>query len=180
MSELTDIESRFLEVTGLQQDLSSFPITELVQFPIRKDLSKSHGEVFTPPSLVDKMILTSLPQPDKFNMDLCAGRGQFTVRILRYFITHNPSFDIKNYLTQYHQFNEFNIDSCHELVYIFGKEINLAIGPAQELQNNYPETSGIWNKGIHRWHENQKRWIPVDSTSLSSDDFKVRKVSELF
>lgn len=44
--KINELESRFLEVTGLPQDLSKFPITELVQFPIRKDLSKSHGVKF--------------------------------------------------------------------------------------------------------------------------------------
>jgi len=172
---IEEIESRFLEVTGLQQDLSIFPVTELVQFPIRKDLSKSHGEVFTPPSLVDKMILTSLPLPNKFNMDLCAGRGQFTVRMLRYFTSHNASFDIKSYLTTYHWFNEFNLDSCHELLYIFGEEINLAAGPAQTLKS-YPEEKGIWKRGIFIYDETQKTWL------FSSPSLKIhqRKATEIF
>ena len=176
---ISSIEFRFKEITGLQQDLSSFPITELVQFPIRKELSKSHGEIFTPIQLVDKMILASNPKPDQFNMDLCAGRGQFSVRFLRYFMTNFENFDIMNYLSQYHWFNEFNLESCYELIYIFGENINLAIGPAQELQTGYPETNGVWNRGIHRWHESSKKWVKVDK-SLTSKEFKTRKVSELF
>jgi hypothetical protein len=172
---LTDIEARFLEITQLPQEISSFPITELVQFPVRKELSKSHGEVFTPISLVDKMILTSAPQPDKFNLDLCAGRGQFTVRMLRYFTTHNASFDIKSYLTTYHWFNEFNLDSCHELLYIFSEEINLAAGPAQTLES-YPEEREVWKRGIFIYEEAEKSWLP------SSPSLKIhrKKAIEIF
>ena len=174
---LENIETKFLEVTGLSQDLSQFPITELVQFPIRKELSKSHGEVFTPLSLVDKMLLTSNPQPDKFNLDLCTGRGQFTIRMLRKFTQENPDFDINNYLTQYHWFNEINEDSCGELIHIFGKDINLAIGPAQEL-SSYPEdSSGVWLRGIFKFHKGH--WREVDH-DLNFKSYREMKPTQLF
>jgi hypothetical protein len=158
---LTDIESRFLEITGLAQDLSIYPINELVHFPIRKDLSKSHGEVFTPISLVDQMLETSRPEPIKFNLDLCAGRGQFTVRMLRRFTHFNPQFQHKEYLEAFHWFNEINEDSCKELLYIFGSNINLAIGPAQEL-NTFPEENGVWKKGLWKYCDSRKSWFSVE------------------
>jgi hypothetical protein len=159
---IQEIENRFKEITGLEQDMTVYPITELVQFPIRKDLSKSHGEVFTPLTTVDHMIDLAKPEPDKYNMDLCAGRGQFTIRILRKFVQDNSDFDIDEYLQNRHWFNEFNPETCKELLYIFGDKINLAIGPAEQLKTGYPETDGIWHKGIYMY--DNKKWVKSDKT----------------
>ena len=160
---ISQIESRFLEVTGLPQDISLYPLTELVHFPIRKDLSKSHGEVFTPLSLVDRMLETSQPSPSGPNLDLCAGRGQFTVRLLRRFVHLDPLFDPLAYLRDRHWFNELNPDSALELLYIFGPEINLALGPAQAL-SLYPHEGSLWKKGLWRFCDSRNVWFPVDST----------------
>jgi hypothetical protein len=109
-------------------------------------------------------------------MDLCAGRGQFTIRMLRKFFNDNPNFDIINYLTNLHWFNELNEESCRELLVIFGSNINLAIGPAQELKS-YPEENDIWKKGIFKFHKNQ--WYEVDK-NLEFKSFKEHKSVELF
>lgn len=180
MAEISNIEFHFKQITELSLDLSVFPIVDQSQFAIRKELSKSHGEVFTPLHLVDKMIIIAAPSPSKFNMDLCAGRGQFTVRMLRMFYNQYSSFDINDYLTQYHWFNEFNENSCHELIQIFGKNINLAIGPAEQLQS-YPEEMDVWNKGMYKWFDVQKKWIKVNSSfnPIEVKD-KEKKAVELF
>ncbi len=158
---LEAIEARFKEITGLTQEIGHWPldpnlenisIGELTksphffQFKIRKDLSKSNGEVFTPLLLVDKMLLISNPMATGFNLDLCAGRGQFTIRMLRMFKELDPHFNHLEYLKEKHWFNEMNIESCKELIYIFGEEINLVCGPAQELKKFFEkeECKGIW------------------------------------
>lgn len=168
---ITEIEKRFKEITGLSEktDLTIYPITEHVGFEIRNEQKKESGEVFTPLELVDRMLEISNPNAAKFNMDLCAGRGQFTIRILRRFVNENPNFDINNYLRNFHWFNELNIQSCIELVYIFGENINLAIGPAQELQN-YPTNfeTNVWERGIYYWDLSYKKWISKDITDLTN------------
>ena len=170
---IENIEARFKEITGLDNtiNLSIFPITEHISFPIRNDNKKSHGEVFTPIEIVDKMILLSNPNPIKYNLDLCAGRGQFTIRILRKFYNDNNNFDIYNYLTKFHWFNELNKSSAEELIYIFGNKINLAIGPSQEL-NTYPiDENKIWKYGIINWNIN--RWIEQDENILINTFFNI-------
>lgn len=176
IEKIEEIEKCFKEVCNIEADFSIFPHTEIYRQERRQE--NSHlGEVWTPTSIVDKMILTSNPQPDKFNLDLCAGRGQFTVRMLRKFIQDNPDFDINEYLTQYHWFCEINEESCRELLYIFGNNINLAIGPAQELKS-YPEDfSGTWKKGIFKFHKDA--WHEVDE-HLNFRDFRELKTTQLF
>ena len=174
--KIEEIEARFKEVTGVTQEIGRWPLDtnlesiefgeltsspHFFQFPVRKELSKSHGEVFTPLLLCDKMILHSAPSPQAFNLDLCSGRGQFTVRILRMF--HEAGdFDIDSYLREWHWFNEMNPESCKELLYIFGENINLACGPAQELKK-YPEEEGVWKKGVWRWENGWRKGL--ESTS---------------
>ena len=155
---ILNIESRFKEITGLDStiDLSIFPITEHIPFTTRNSNKKTHGEVFTPVEIVDKMLLISNPDPNKFNMDLCAGRGQFTIRMLRKFINENKKFDIEYYLKNLHWFNELNQTSVDELIYIFGDKINCANGPAQELQSYPIDENKNWVKGIIKW--NGKNW----------------------
>lgn len=179
MNDILEYERRFKEITGLDQDLSVFPITELAKFPIRKELSKSHGEVFTPPSIVDKMLLTSKPKCDAFNLDLCAGRGQFTIRMLRKFTLECSNFSIKDYLKKYHWFNEMNEESCREILSVFGVDINLAVGPAQELRSYPMEIDGIWKRGIYKFHEFDGSWKKVDE-NLNYVDFKEKKQTALF
>lgn len=60
---------------------------------------------------------------------------------------------------------------------IFGININLAIGPAQELKS-YPEDStGTWLKGLFKFHKGT--WHEVDD-NLKFKDFKETKAVELF
>ena len=183
--KIEEVENRFKEICIIEADFTVFPHAEIYK-QIRRQENAHLGEVWTPSMIVDKMILTSNPQPDKFNMDLCAGRGQFTIRILRKFTQDNPSFDINNYLTQYHWFSEINEDSCRELLYIFGNKIdgtsvplNLAIGPAQELKSYPEDKNGVWLKGLFKYNEKTKQWLEVD-TNFNYKNFKETKSVELF
>lgn len=173
---IEDLEHRFKEICNIEADFSIFPHTE-IYIQTRRQENSHLGEVFTPSMIVDKMLLTSNPQPDKFNLDLCAGRGQFSIRMLRKFTQDNPNFDINNYLTQYHWFNEYNPESCRELLYIFGNNINLAIGPAQEL-SSYPEdSSSVWLRGIFKFHKGH--WHEVDH-DLNFKSYREMKPTQLF
>jgi len=176
---MINIERRFSIITGNTLDLSKFPITEISGFERREELVKSHHEVFTPLYLVDEMVSLSPANPNKTSLDLCAGRGQFTIRILRRLYNTFPDFDLNQYIKNNHWFNEINEDSCRELIEIFGNDINLAIGPAEELKN-YPEDSkGIWKKGIWKWNDKEKKWLEVD-LGLKYKSYKSKKSIVLF
>jgi len=168
--DIFSIEKRFKEITLIPQgtDITSYPLTEHIGFEIRETEKKTNGEVFTPLELVDKMIEISKPKHTKFNMDLCAGHGQFTIRILRKFANEHPAFDIPSYLRYKHWFNEFNVDSAIKLIYIFGEDINLCVGPAQELKQMPCDENGIWLKGIFYWDASVKKWITKDITELEN------------
>lgn len=168
MNLIEAIETRFKEITGLplSLDISKFPLTEHIGFAIRSKEKQELGEVFTPLHLVDKMIGIAKPEPTKFNMDLCAGHGQFTVRMLRKFKNDNPDFAIESYLKDLHWFNEFNVKSALDLLYIFGENINLAVGPAQELKNFPQDETKTWRRGIFYYEPSIKRWIKSDLKEL--------------
>jgi len=164
---LKDIEKTFLIHTGINDDLSIFPIKESKLQDQRINHKKEFGEVFTPLSLVDEMILISNPQPDKFNIDLCAGHGQFTIRMLRYFTNNFTNFNLETYLRNYHWFNELNPESVKDILSIFPTYINIASGPAEEL-SKYPEDeNGIWMKGYYHF---DKQWIKQSTTKESEID----------
>lgn len=158
-TNITYIEKRFCEINQITYPLDVFPMIEH-HLPLR-DKSKSHfGEIFTPINLVDKMILIAEPKPTHFNLDLCAGKGQFTVRMLRYFSINYDNFKIDQYLYDNHWFNEIQETSCLDLLYIFGNSINLAVGTSLELKN-YPQEDNIWKRGIYKF---DKTWHKSDHT----------------
>lgn len=156
---IENIESKFKEITGIQQevDLSVWPLVQHVGFNIRTEEKQKMGEVFTPLQLVDRMIEISKPLPNQFNLDLCAGHGQFTVRILRYLTNNFPDFNLQEYLSTYHWFNELNPESVVFLQEIFGHNINIAAGPAEALKS-YPQENTIWKPGIYYWNSEIKSW----------------------
>lgn len=158
MRNIETLEKKFMKYTNITTDMTIFPITDHVPFPIDIVKKKSNGEVFTPLQIVDHMIEMSQPRPDQYNMDLCAGRGQFTIRMLRYFTNRFPEFNIQKYLTEYHWFNEFDQSNAQDIINIFGNKINLCIGPAQKLQRMPVYQNNNWMKGLFFWDEEDKRW----------------------
>lgn len=165
---MDNIEKRFKEISGIPQSvkIDYFPIIDHIGFEIRLKEKGNNGEVFTPLEIVDKMINISNPKPNKFNMDLCSGWGQFTVRILRYFKETYTDFELNDYIKNFHWFNELNIESAKHLIYIFGTDINLAIGPGQELKN-YPQTEyNVWERGIYYFNPDVKRWLKQNETDI--------------
>ncbi len=156
-TNIIELEKRFIEITKLPKgtDLSVFPLTQHVGFQINEKNKKNMGEVFTPLQIVDKMILLSQPKPVKFNLDLCAGQGQFTIRMLRYFVNNYKDFDINYYLHHFHWFNELNLDNIIDIAKIFGNRINLCIGDARELGKMVEDENGMWKKGVYIYYDNE-------------------------
>ena len=175
---LEEIESRFKTETGIPTDLSVFPITELYTQPESK-YRTLHGEVFTPLQLVDSMVLKSDPKPNQFNLDLCAGHGQFSVRILRYLFNRQP-FDIAYYLKTFHYFNEINPENVKLLLKIFGKEINILYGDATKLNLIPDDETGKWAPGIWKLVDG-KVWkiIHKHQPAQTISNIKEEKVEQL-
>lgn len=160
MRVIDKMEKRFLEIAGFNCDLTKFPIEkgDCQQTKTDKDKSNLHGEVFTPLWLVDKMILKT---PDnllkaKSTHDLCAGYGQFTIRMLRFLVENKKRFSPNIWLKETHSFSEYQISSVYKLLYIFGTDINLFIGDAVQL-GKLRDT----DKGILFYSEEEKDWFNI-------------------
>lgn len=139
-------EKRFLEITGLTEDLSQYPIKEHAQQKTSNDKSKEFGQVFTPLSLVDRMLEKCEDWDDnsKTILDLCAGCGQFGIRILRKKLTINPNINIEEFIKEKLFFSEIQISSCIRLLYIFGPDINLFCGDSRKLDKLPDNMHGVW------------------------------------
>jgi len=166
------IEKRFQEVAELEGDLSIFPLTRENHLQVKTDKQKSDtfGEVFTPLWLVDSMLERisdyDWRNNDKITMDLCAGYGQFTVRMIRKkYNLLGVKFDISKFLQSYpsdvkkkpatHWFAELQLSSCYKLLYIYSTKINLAIGDAKELVSLPDDARGImvFNPSTKVWED---------------------------
>ena len=141
MKIIENIEKRFLEVTGIECNngitLSKFPLEEgdCSKIENNKEKSDMHGEVFTPLWLVDKMILkaSNSLMKAKSTHDLCAGYGQFTVRMLRYLANNKDKFRPKIWLQKIHSFSEYQDSSVYKLLYIFGADIDVFVDDVKNM-----------------------------------------------
>ena len=163
MTTVEEIEKRFLEITGIVCDLTKFPLSQSdIQNHITTDKEKSdqYGEVFTPLWLVDHMIqkvpIKRLHQA-KSTLDLCAGYGQFTIRMIRALANYDPKFDVDSWLKNNHTLIEMQMESCHSILYIFGTEINLFMGDALEFKKIRKDKGVFFYKGF--WEEVSKIWL---------------------
>jgi len=159
---IKEIEKKFLEISGLSCDLTKFPLDESdIKGVTKIDKLKieTYGEVFTPLWLVDKMILKAGVEKlhnAKSTLDLCAGWGQFTIRMIRALANYDKDFDVLEWLKTNHTFIELQLESAYKLLYIFGTEINLLIGDALKIKevrnwngiyiykNYWKEIPSIW------------------------------------
>ena len=156
---IDQIETRFKEVAKLYDiDLTKSLIRKkdypIQQVKTRKEKSKEFGEVFTPLFLVDIMIYMKFKEinPKTKTCDLCAGYGQFTIRLMR--ILYNKfHMNVEDWLKNVHTMTELQMESCAKLVYIFGSDINLYAGDSLKL-----EYSDENDKGILFFNEENKRW----------------------
>jgi SAM-dependent methyltransferase len=159
---LQEIEKRFLDVSGLNLDLSVFPLAESISSQVKtvKEKSNQYGEVFTPLWLVDKMILKATVEKlyeAKSTLDLCAGYGQFTIRMMRALANYDSNFDCNAWLKNVHTFIELQLSSCYKILYIFGIDINLFMGDALEV-NKITNREGIYYFN-GSWERLNKKWV---------------------
>jgi hypothetical protein len=175
---ILEIEKRFKEVSGIDADLSIYPLSKQsnLQVTTRQTQSKNHGEVFTPLWLVDKMIESV--DDDKFKevsttLDLCAGYGQYSVRLLRkYYSIQGEDFDLDLFLEK-HWVSELQKSSAYKLLYVFGKELNIAMGDSLFL-DKLPEDA----RGVYYYSKTKKSWISnrAKSRHYTLEMFKSRFV----
>lgn len=166
MTDIEVIEKKFLEISGLKCDLTKFPLQPddvKNNIKVDKDKSNQYGEVFTPLWLVDKMILKATVEKlyqSKSTLDLCAGWGQFTIRMIRALANYDNQFDVYKWLKEKHTFIELQLESAYKLMKIFGIDINLLIGDALKINE-----VRIWN-GIS-YYDNY--WKPIPREWLQSE-----------
>jgi hypothetical protein len=158
---LLEVEKRFKETCGLTQDISIFPLTKkIANLEINKAKSKEFSEVFTPLWLVDEMIgQVKFSDSNIRTLDLCAGYGQFSVRLMRHLFDNHPNFNSKKFLTENHAFSELQLSSCYKLLNVFSPIINLFIGDSTYL-NRLPEGA----KGIWCYIETYGKWVCLTET----------------
>jgi hypothetical protein len=161
---LESIEERFKTVSKLKGDISKYPLTKKdgISFNTDKEKSRDFAEVFTPLHIVDEM-LNVLPDKGMTsstnNLDLCAGQGQFTVRMLRkLYEASGRNLNIQEYLSEHHFFNELQLESCFKLLWVFGNKINLAIGDALQIGKMPENWRGVW-----LWMVSIDSWVNVTS-----------------
>lgn len=163
MITVEDIEKRFIEVSGINYDLTKFPLTSddvKHNIEIDKCKCKQFGEVFTPLWLVDQMILKSTVEKlyrVNSTLDLCAGYGQFTVRMIRGLYNYDKNFDVGYWLKHNHTLIEMQLSSAYKLLYIFGVDINLLIGDALQIEKVEKWEGVSIYKDI--WKEIPKEWL---------------------
>jgi hypothetical protein len=167
---LQGIEQRFLECAEFSGvDLSVYPLTEQAGLQVSTDKGRSdtHGEVFTPLWLVDKMLDRVddrlWKDQDKTTEDLCAGRGQFTIRMMRKkYSLLGEGFDLSSFLGDTHLFIELQPRSCFLLLYTFGSGIRLLMGDAAKKGLLDPAVKdGIWV-----WSDTCGKWLDGTSTVI--------------
>jgi len=180
-NSIADYERRFKEVANLDGDLTIYPLDQNnpdhhLQVKTNKEKSDAHGEVFTPLWLVDKMVgqaQLKTGNKDRTTLDLCAGYGQFSIRLMRAKCNAVKSFNkshIEKFLTETHHFAEFQLSSCYKLLYIFGANINLFIGDARELPKLKDESKGVWV-----YSDADSKWLDITQSVKpfieSKDDY---------
>ena len=155
---IIDCENRFKEISGIDIDLTKDLIKktdfDVQQTKTNKQKSDEFGEVFTPLYLVDLIIelKISVLTSTSTTCDLCAGYGQFTIRLMRK-LYNRLHINIEEWLEKYHTFTELQLESCAKLVYIFGPNINLYVGDSRNLK--YAKASEY---GILFFNEKEKQW----------------------
>ena len=171
MISITEIESRFKEVSGLGHlDLSVSHFAkgdDQCQVTTREE-QKEFGWVTTPLWLVDEMIepqMSSLTLTSK-TCDACSGCGQFSIRLMRKFyeklvnqgipINKAEKFITQVWLPKNHFFTEFQFSNIAKLIYIFGTNINVYIGDSLNLK-----CSNDADKGLLFWINDSWENLPL-------------------
>lgn len=115
----------------------------LEQSSYSKAKSDKHGEVFTPPSLINEM-LDQLPQelfsdPSKTWFDPAAGKGNFPIEILKRLVANG--IDYKHALENQIYMAEFQRESAHIINQAFNPhndvKLNLYVGNTLEMPDDF-------------------------------------------
>lgn len=146
--QIERLEQRWKKYVGGEDiDFSIFPNESDHRPDTNKSKSGKHGEVFTPMWLVDHMLSKKISELDTWKirtLDLCAGYGQFSIRLCRALHNKFPDFNLNQFLQTYHWFSEIQIDSVIKIQQVFGMKINLLIGDAKFLTKLSAEDTGIF------------------------------------
>ena len=155
------MERTFKLVSKIQEDISIYPLHPHLDTSVatNKSKSKEFGEVFTPLWLVDEMLELPTISSHTTTLDLCAGYGQFSIRLMRKLHQQESDFDLNNFIKNTHSFSELQLSSCHKLLLTFGVNINLYIGDFMRLPKLPEVASGIWC-----YLEEMGRWVPLTAT----------------
>ena len=171
MTTISEIESRFKEVTGLQHlDLSvpHFQKSDNQQQKTTKSDFRNFGWVCTPLWLVDEMLEPQIPNLTltSTTCDACSGCGQFSIRLMRKL--YNKILEMgasdekaniwieKVWLPKLHYFTEFQFSNVAKLIYIFGPGINVYVGDS--LNMKYAKDA---DKGLLFFNEKRKEWMNI-------------------
>ena len=169
MTTISEIESRFKEVTGLTHvDLSVNHIAKAdgLQQATSREAYKKFGFVTTPLWLVDEMLEPQIPNLTltSTTCDACSGCGQFSIRLMRKlydkFVGQGISdkkvstWVTKYWLPKLHYFTEFQFSNVAKLIYIFGPNINVYIGDSLNLKYSTEDDSGLLF-----FDAKKKKWI---------------------
>ena len=127
---ILEAEKRFKRTCKITEEISSFPLSNSIDnVETNKEKSKEYSEVFTPLWLVDQMIgQIKFDDANVKTLDLCAGYGQFSIRLMRNFYNNFPDWDVVKFIRENHAFSELQLSSCYKLLNTFGNKINLFIG----------------------------------------------------
>ena len=167
--EISTIESRFKEVTGLTDlDLAvrHFEKGNGQQQVTDKARQKQFGFVTTPLWLVDEMVAPEIPnlKLDSRTCDACSGCGQFSIRLMRKFhyklldmgVSKEKAdkFILEHWLPKNHWFTEFQFSNVAKLVYIFGSNINVYVGDSINMKY-----TGENESGLLFFNPKEKKWV---------------------
>lgn len=92
-------------------------------------------------------------------IDVGAGKSQFMIREIRRRFQLNKSFKLKKFITEEAFFCEIQLDSCYDIIRIYGTDINLWIGDAKKLHLLPSIARGFWV-----YIESSNWWVPLTLT----------------
>jgi hypothetical protein len=158
---LLNFEKKFKEYAKITDNIDSFPLANnIANIETDKTKSKEFSEVFTPLWLVDEMIeQVNFKSANVQTLDLCAGYGQFSIRLMRHLWKIDPDFNWVDFIKKNHAFSELQLSSCYKLLTIFGNYITLFIGDSTYL-NKLPEKA----KGLWCYIESYGYWVCLTKT----------------
>jgi len=153
---MSDIKSLLNKISNKIQEVSTYS----------KEKSDQHGEVFTPPALINEM-LAQLPRDiweDKTKtwFDPCAGKGNFPILILKRLFVHlqehipNEEERLKHIIENQLFMAEYQPESAEfvDLVFSLGGKykVNLYVGNTLEMPDTFFDLS--WEERKIKYPQN--------------------------